>query len=165
MCKGNVCRSPFAEALASSFGVFDPVASAGCLETAGKPAPPEAVAAARLHGVDLAAHRSRSVNRELLAAADVVFVLDREIAEVLARRHAGFEQRTLLLGALSDSGAPEIADPWGRGGEAFEECYRAIRCALEAVRLIRGAALPQTEAPAGRSSRAHAWFSDWAALY
>ena len=52
ICHGNICRSPFAAALLSRelapYGV--PVASAGFIG-AGRPAPPEALAAARAGGL------------------------------------------------------------------------------------------------------------------
>src|SRR5262249_44708334 len=58
VCKGNRCRSPFAEAYARGvLGSERRVLSAGYDPKQGRPCPKHAVAAAREVGVDLTAHR------------------------------------------------------------------------------------------------------------
>src|SRR5205085_8557845 len=68
VCAGNLCRSPFAEGLArrlaSERGLDIEFESAGEIAYEGSPCTPDALAAARLHGVDLSAHRPRRLTPE-----------------------------------------------------------------------------------------------------
>ncbi|HZP40438.1 MAG TPA: ATP-grasp domain-containing protein [Candidatus Binatia bacterium] len=126
VCKGNICRSPFAAAWARTVLAPDVrVASAGYHPRAGRAAPREAVEAAREHGIELAAHRSTVVDAELLRAADAVFVFDDENARTLAARFAFVRPK---LHRLAPGG---IADPYGGTLDDFRAAYAAIRRALE----------------------------------
>src|SRR3989442_12759849 len=77
VCHGNICRSPLAAALLrralsqKKVGV----ASAGFMGP-GRPAPPEAVAAAAHYGVDLSAHRSQLLTADRARGADLIVVMD-----------------------------------------------------------------------------------------
>ncbi len=154
VCKGNICRSPFAAALARKAGLFERVHSAGHLDSAGRRSPPEAIDAARRRGVDLAGHRSQTVDDGLLASAEAVFVFDLENREILRRRFPRHARKIRLLGLADGDGPVELADPWGRGGQAFEDCYDQIALALERIRHLRASApharraAPQSTAPA-----------------
>ncbi|MFM8303776.1 MAG: hypothetical protein ACKOA9_05685 [Actinomycetota bacterium] len=80
LCTANQCRSPLAGALlrreVSRRGLRVEVRTAGLGES-GRPATPETVAAAAGLGLDLGEHRSRTVDRELLAGADLVVGMER----------------------------------------------------------------------------------------
>jgi protein-tyrosine phosphatase len=75
LCTANQCRSPMAEVLLRSTladrGVEATVSSAG-LFRGGVPASPGSVRAMARRGLDLDAHRSRTVTAELLDGADLV---------------------------------------------------------------------------------------------
>src|SRR5262245_55242849 len=75
LCHGNICRSPFAEALLTARIPGLEVRSAGLHAADGHPADPSAVACAQRMGVSLAAHRSARVTAELVAWADLVLVM------------------------------------------------------------------------------------------
>jgi protein-tyrosine phosphatase len=84
LCTGNRCRSPLAEALVRQFATDLPivVASAAVLSLPPAPAAPGmAVVAARL-GVDLSAHRSRSLSLLELPYPDLVVGFERVHAAV-----------------------------------------------------------------------------------
>jgi protein-tyrosine phosphatase len=74
ICTGNRARSVTAEAAFArrAAGLPVEVASAGCLELGAKPPLPEAIAAARHIGLDLADHRSRHLTHADLGSADLV---------------------------------------------------------------------------------------------
>ncbi len=76
LCRGNICRSPFAAAVVREHRPRARIASVGSFPCAGRPAPPEAVAAATECGVDLSDHRSRVADPTALRKADAVFVFD-----------------------------------------------------------------------------------------
>jgi protein-tyrosine-phosphatase/predicted ATP-grasp superfamily ATP-dependent carboligase len=132
VCKGNICRSPFAAAYART--LLPPsveVRSAGYYPAPNRRSPEEAVAVARELGVDLSGHRSSVLTDAMIADADVVVTFDDEnVATVLADfpAAASKHRRFCLLAAdvpLS------IRDPYGEGPSAFREVYALIRAGLD----------------------------------
>jgi protein-tyrosine-phosphatase len=131
VCKGNLCRSPFAEHLARK--VLSPdinVLSAGYAAYSGRKAPEAAIALAEAWGVDLSTHRSEALDPSLVMSADAIFVFDDESTEVLAARYPRAKDRIQFLGALNRRGPLRISDPWGRAPSAFEDVYHQIADAL-----------------------------------
>lgn len=139
VCTGNTCRSPLAEGLAKKLladrlgcGVDDLprrgvwVLSAGVSATGGGPAAEESVAVAAEFGADLAGHRSRPVNPQLLAAADDVIAMTRGHAQALTARYPGAGPVPRLL-----CGDADLDDPIGAGLGVYRECARAIATHLE----------------------------------
>jgi protein-tyrosine-phosphatase/predicted ATP-grasp superfamily ATP-dependent carboligase len=130
VCKGNICRSPFAQRLAQQ--VLDPTvrcSSAGHYPAADRPSPDAAVAAAATLGVDLACHRSEPLTAAHIRDADVVFVFDEENFQRLS---ADFPCRAKLhfVGALRPDGPLWIDDPYGSDEAEFIRVYEQIRAAL-----------------------------------
>jgi protein-tyrosine-phosphatase len=131
VCQGNICRSPFAEALARtmlnngttlrSFG-FDP--------REGRSSPPEAQRAAAELGVDLSRHQSRLLTEKALQEADAVFLFDGANYRRFATAFPAFRRKAHFLGQLDDAKAVTIADPWGSDPERFLQTYRRIQEAL-----------------------------------
>jgi protein-tyrosine phosphatase len=78
-CKGNICRSPFAEHVARK--LFHELAgdakqsiafqSAGLHVTTPKVQPETAIVVAHRFGVSLEEHRSQPISQELVAASDI----------------------------------------------------------------------------------------------
>jgi protein-tyrosine-phosphatase len=105
VCAGNICRSPFAEALARRLaaerGLDVEFASAGEIAFDGDRCPGDAVAAAREHGVDLSAHRAQRLTAERRSAVDKVVPLF------------------------------DVPDPLGRGPAAYRLTYRRLQQKVE----------------------------------
>ncbi|MCA9467743.1 MAG: ATP-grasp domain-containing protein [Nitrospira sp.] len=77
VCFGNICRSPFAEGFLKQKKGYERVKSAGTFPQENRLTPLEIQEMAREHyEVDLAGHRSRCINDELIKWADVIFVMD-----------------------------------------------------------------------------------------
>ena len=132
VCKGNICRSPFAEHVARrALPAGVEVGSAGILQEAGRPCPAEAVAAARALGVDLRGHRSRPVSAELLDRSDLVLVFDDASRHGLLRRHPEARPRIARVGLLAGRGPVDVRDPYGGRLEDYEAAYRTIAAALD----------------------------------
>src|SRR5687768_17559456 len=135
VCTGNTCRSPLAEAIArrelETLGWSHVVvSSAGAHASEGMPASEGALLSASRHGLDLSAHRTRTLTPELVAWADLILVmglwhLDRAL-------ELGGSERTALLGAFAegDEGEPglgsEVPDPFGGDDDAYESAYEAL---------------------------------------
>ena len=131
VCKGNICRSPFAEHLAlRSFSPDRTILSAGCCPDQGRQSPENAISAAARWGVDLSGHRSRGLTESLVQDADVIFVFDHENYERVIADYGFARGRVHLVGALCAAGPLFIDDPWGREGRAFEQSYQQIADAI-----------------------------------
>lgn len=133
ICTGNTCRSALAEGIARAR--LDPgtgvvFESAGLYALDGAPATPNAAAVAAEMGVDLSAHRARSVTPELLEAADRIYVMTRAQAESLARLAGGGEDRVSLL--YPDG--QDIPDPYGGDLDAYRAARDRIIAAVEGRR-------------------------------
>jgi len=128
VCTGNLCRSPMAEALLRARLAQDEarrdwrVGSAGTWATDGLPASTYAIEEMAQRGIDLRAHRSRSVTRELMAEATLVLAMTRNHAEAL---RAAFPEHTHKVHLLSEMVGQiyDIYDPYG--GTRLEYAYIA----------------------------------------
>jgi protein-tyrosine-phosphatase/predicted ATP-grasp superfamily ATP-dependent carboligase len=127
LCRGNICRSPFAEyALRLSAGEAVECASAGSFPVAGRRSPEAAIEAAGRLGVDLGPHRSRVLDREMAARADVILIFDRGQESTLEAWHPEAIGKVHYLGALDPEGPLEIADPYGSDAGDFLASYRRL---------------------------------------
>ncbi len=132
VCKGNICRSPFAEAWARrASGEKKAFASAGYFPREGRRCPPQALEAAAEVGIDLSGHRSRVLDPAMLERADAVFVFDDDNFDTLRRRFPQARNKLHRLPLLAGDGSVSIADPYGKSIEQFRKAYREIRRAFE----------------------------------
>jgi protein-tyrosine phosphatase len=143
ICQGNVCRSPFAEAvLRASLPPGMEVRSAGFIAP-GRCAPPDAVSVARRFGIDLTKHCSRRITVGLVQAAGLIVVMDAQQARELIDRFGAPLGRILVLGDLDPFPIEErgLQDPINQPRDAFVDCYDRIdRCARELGRVLHRAA-------------------------
>ncbi|PYO77621.1 MAG: hypothetical protein DMD67_06310 [Gemmatimonadetes bacterium] len=126
ICRGNSCRSPFAAAL------LDRALSR-------QQPPPEAVAAAARHGVDLSVHRSQRVTAESVRAADLIVVMDLTQRHEICVRFGRTERDVLVLGDLDPQPIEtrRIRDPVRQPLAVFEQTYARIeRCVRELTRAV-----------------------------
>lgn len=130
VCTANQFRSPIAAAyferrlcdLSASAGWT--VSSAGTWVTAGLPAHPKALIEAAALGLDLRAHRTREVDAAMLAAADLIVVMEQGHREALECEFPQCRGRIVLLGTAAGEDHPEIPDP---ARTHFEESAAAAR--------------------------------------
>jgi protein-tyrosine-phosphatase len=143
VCKGNICRSPFAELAAKRWldraGIFQVDCSSSGLEAVpGTPSPREAVEAASELGVLLTQHRSTTYALELAGAGGAIVVF--EVGHfVQLRRHRTLRERVLLLPLflpreMTGWGYRRVAieDPYGKPIAHFRRVYETIELALDA---------------------------------
>lgn len=123
VCKGNICRSPYACAKAGALGVS--AASFGLDTGGGAPADPVARGNALARGIDLSTHRSRRLEPQHLATGDLVILFE-AAHRAETRRRVGARMPCELLGIWSRPIRPHIHDPYGRSARYFQHCFDLI---------------------------------------
>lgn len=143
ICKGNICRSVFAQGLAIKIAgemdipymIFD---SAGLEVTKAMPPPLEALMVAREFGVILDDHRSKSIIREMAESFDIVIAMEARHMKTLKHLFPQRRNRFFLL-SLFDKDDIEtknyfslynIEDPFGKDLVQFRICYQRIEKCL-----------------------------------
>jgi protein-tyrosine phosphatase len=169
LCTGNRARSPFAAALLRQH-VTSPelrIRSAGTVPTGGVPALESAIRLGRKYGVDLSAHRSRALERNELASADLVIgfepahlataIVDGgasvertftliELTDLLAAATEGSPDARAMVRAVHARRSPNlltaqpIADPFGKSDASVLEIFDVVdvRTAALAATLFSG---------------------------
>jgi protein-tyrosine phosphatase len=122
VCKGNICRSPYASARARLLGAA--TASFGLHAAEGARADPAAWRTARSRAVDLSAHRSARRESCPIEDGDLLVVFEPEqLAEI---RRQDRTARVTLLGIWAPPLRPHIQDPYGTSDRYFERCFSII---------------------------------------
>lgn len=143
VCKGNICRSSFAEHYARRVlpGHFE-LASSGTYPYADRRAPAEAIEAARGFEVDLARHRSRVLTEDDVRRADLVLVFDEANLHRVGRDFPAAQDKLFRLGALCPGGSVDLRDPYGGDLATFEGVYGEIAAAIDVVAELVAARAP-----------------------
>jgi protein-tyrosine phosphatase len=133
VCKGNVCRSPLAEAYFQSLlekeGRQMTVRSAGLETTPGKPAHAKAKDVALQHRLSLDKHATTQVHKELLDQSDLIIVMEIVQKTRIHRLYPRSKGKVVLLGRFDSAGSLEIADPYSGTSEDFDSCFQQVsRC-------------------------------------
>ncbi len=128
VCTGNICRSPMAAGLLRARLKEDEerrdwcVVSAGTWASEGRPPSAYAIAEMDERGIDIRAHRSRSLNAELMEKADLILVMTRNHAEALSVAFPEQDHKAYVLSEMVGH-VYDISDPYG--GTRLEYSYIA----------------------------------------
>ncbi|MHC4397381.1 MAG: arsenate reductase/protein-tyrosine-phosphatase family protein [Planctomycetota bacterium] len=139
VCKGNICRSPFAESYLKKILINKKscevnMESSGYYSEAMRRCPSEAVSAGQKFNVDLGQHRSSVLSEELISQNDMIFVFDIENWLVLREKFKRYKSKFFFLGSLSaNSRIRIICDPYGQSERAFKDTYSSIVPLLESL--------------------------------
>jgi len=135
VCTGNVCRSPMAAGLFYDKLVREKadkrvrVRSAGLWALEGQMASAYALQVMSEHDLDISAHRGRNLTQADVDEADLVLVMSKRHADIIARDFEHSAGKVYLLSEMAGE-AYDIEDPYG--GSLLE--YR--RTAAELADLI-----------------------------
>ena len=140
VCKGNICRSPFAQGLFTKIvpqnGLKDLTAdSAGLLALPGNAATYLAQQVAAEYGVDLAEHEAKSVSKDLVAWSDLILVMEKSHEDGLLTPFPEAAGKVLLLRYFARFGSRRrgIADPYGLDYDAYRFCFLDIEDAVSGL--------------------------------
>lgn len=117
LCTGNICRSPYAEAVLQQQVPSANVSSAGLGAMVGDPADETGLSLAANRSVDMSQHVARQVNRQMIAQADLVLVMDDEHMERLLRKYPEARGKSFKLGKWLDN--KNIVDPYMKSEDFF----------------------------------------------
>lgn len=138
VCRGNLIRSPMAEALLrrtlaaqGANGIL--ATSAGLYARRGQPADPRALSAARSFGLSLDEHRARPVTDRMVDGADLIVPMDAFIEADLRGRFPLARGRIRPFHeprAGRRARAVEILDPYEGSLEDVRRCYERLRACV-----------------------------------
>jgi protein-tyrosine phosphatase len=131
VCYGNICRSPYFQAIVQRAAPDISVRSAGFVG-AHRPVPALSLVASAPRGLDLRSFRSRLIAPDSVRAADLIIVMDPAQSRMIRERFPVSAARILVAGDLDPDRAATraIADPWMQPLRAFESAFdRLDRCA------------------------------------
>ena len=139
VCKGNICRSPFAEAYLKKLLVklekdTIRVSSAGYYKESGRTPPDNAIDAARHFQIELNTARSTIVSEVTMKEHDIVFVFDTHDYVTMTKKFKGYKSKIIFIGLFGKSSPIEIIqDPYGQDVEKFIQCYASIARLLDSL--------------------------------
>lgn len=134
VCVGNICRSPIAAALLQQAMPAAEIRSAGLAAVQGAGVFSLAARVAEEQGLQLPEHHARRLTLADCQWAEMILVMERSHLKALHDMAPYCRGKTFLLGAAC--GDIEIADPYGKGIDAFRATHQLLVNSVEAWRRL-----------------------------
>jgi protein-tyrosine phosphatase len=131
ICKGNICRSPYAVMRAQEFGI-DAI-SYGLDTIDNAPANAAAIRNAAERKLDLSTHQSRRLRLNEFREGDVVMLFEPSHLPVYYDAVSESHYTTTLLGLWAQPRWPYIADPYGKSDRYFQKCFANIDSSIREI--------------------------------
>ena len=142
VCKGNICRSPFAEYRARKYlhdySISNVLCNSCGMEVTELQSPPkEAIEAARYYGVNIENHKSKQIDRRNIELHEMIIVMDVSQYDQLKHQYPIFREKIFLMSLFEKNAYSKyspyilynIEDPYSKTVEIFNACYQRIeRC-------------------------------------
>ena len=141
ICTGNSCRSVMAKALLEKALKEKnrddmEVLSAGIMMFGGLTATEEVKELLAREGVDVSAHRSQRVTRDMIKKSDIILVMEKLHEKRILELVPEAKNRLFLLkefAKINNNNELDIADPIGRPYEFYAQTLRIIKEAIERI--------------------------------
>ncbi len=130
VCKGNICRSAFGEAVAKAKGIS--AASFGIDTIDDAPANATAIEVAHEKGIDLTSHRTRQISGYKYQEGDLLLAMEPWQASILEDQFGKNTQIT-LLGIWAEVKLPHLGDPFNTSLEYFQRCFSLISANVSSI--------------------------------
>lgn len=130
VCTGNICRSPYAEAIIRQQAKHLSVDSAGLAALVDHDADSTGLGVARGRGIDLSNHKGKQITRALVGKSDLILVMDDEHLRRLHNRYPEARGKSFKLAKLL--GNKNIVDPYLKSQSFFELVFDEIDAAVAA---------------------------------
>lgn len=130
ICKGNICRSAFAEAVAKPLGV-DTI-SCGLDTVDGAPANAIALKVAKQFSMDLSNHQTMPIDKLKLKKTDLLIAMEPGQIKQLQLLYGEKYQYT-LLGLWTRPSLPHLQDPYGSSPIYFQRCFNSIEKSVQQI--------------------------------
>jgi len=124
VCIGNICRSPMAEGLLKNSLPNVQISSAGLGALVGHGADPIALGLMAKAGVDIGAHRARSLTDQIARDADLILVMDEQQKQQIAQQYPYTRGKVFRLAKAAKQ---DIPDPYRQSPEVFQSVFAQIR--------------------------------------
>lgn len=139
VCHGNICRSPYLQAVLQRAAPDIAILSAGFIGR-DRTVPPFSLELSARRGLDLTHFRSQLVTPENVLGADLIVVMEPDQADHIRHRFRVSGEKLIVAGDLDPNVCPTraIPDPWMQPVESFEASFdRLDRCAKALVSALR----------------------------
>ena len=130
VCTGNICRSPYAEAVLADRAPQLTVSSAGLDAVLDQGAEAVGIRVAAARGYALDQHEPRQMRTPIVAGSDLILVMDDGHLEKLIKRYPEARGKAFKLGKWL--GDKDIVDPYLRDEDFFALVFDEIDRAVDA---------------------------------
>jgi protein-tyrosine phosphatase len=139
ICKGNICRSPYAHARAAAAGF--PSVSCGLSAQPGLPANPKAILMGAERNISLVDHRTTAFSAYIPNCGDLLICMEPWQAAVVDAALTGRNIQVTLLGLWAKPRRPILPDPYSLGDGYWRTCLSIMDDAVDRIlRLANGSA-------------------------
>ena len=131
VCKGNICRSPFAEVVAKTEKARLPVVSMG-FDASGHDKPEQsAIKIAKEFGYDMNSLCSSRLEDGLILDGDLVVVMEVSHLNKVKKLASSVDYQMTLLGVWDEKPMLSIFDPYGRSDARFRYVFTHINASVK----------------------------------
>jgi protein-tyrosine phosphatase len=141
ICIGNICRSPIAEGLFKQALPGKAVCSAGISALVGEPADPLSIQLMREHGIDISAHRAKSLAAWMVKEADLIVTMDQNQRRFIEHAYPASRGKVMRLG---EYGRYDVPDPYQQDMAVFRHSCNLIARGID--ELVERMERPRREA-------------------
>ena len=129
ICTGNICRSPYAEAVLKEHTSGVSIGSAGLSAMVDYEADATGQKVARDRGIDMSRHKAKQVTRSMIGQSDLILVMDDEHLSRMHRKYPDARGKCFKLGKLK--GNKNIVDPYLKSQSFFKLVFNEIDDAVK----------------------------------